>query len=362
MSKITKATVKAFSRLKCENPTRTALQGAFADSSGALCASDGFMAARLYNAASAPELADIPRPAADPLHIRIIDMLNAPAQQDYTLTASTARAAYHSSKPILTAKELRAFSRWSMQEHGGDMYPLGSVFVSAARLALLLDVLPDACIFTRAGSPLDPVYLSGADGDAVLLPVRCTDPDRARARLDEYKASTAAPAPVPSAPAPAADPVQPAAPSADFVPASIRDAVENTPETPVKVIGYKSDGNTVCIHRVQAHHVADNVYVYATKANEYGRFMWQFVSLFACGYALKLDALQDSEHAKERPDSNYNRVTFHYCASKNTKRHSLPAVKRSCTTGNVCPSTALFCASWPHLWACPYPSSSRGGS
>lgn len=307
MSKITKSVVKSFSRLRDNNTNRAALQGAFVDPSGALCACDGFMMARLYNGADAPALADVPRAAADPLHARLLDMLQNAANSGAEFAASAARADYHGSAPVLSAQELRAFSRWSQKNHGGDVYPVGGSFVSAARLALMLDIIPDACIYAPA-SPVDPLYMSGAEGEGLLLPVRVQDPKAARARLDEYKASIAAPAP-------AADPVQPAAPSADFVPASIRDAVENTPETPVKVIGYKSDGNTVCIHRVQAHHVADNVYVYATKANEYGRFMWQFVSLFACGYALKLDALQDSEHAKARPDSNYNRVTFHYCAS-----------------------------------------------
>ena len=314
MSKINTSVVRAFSRLKDPNTKRVALQGAFTDPSGALCACDGCMMARLYNGADAPALADVRRAAADPLHARLLDMLQKTANSGAEFAASAARADYHGEKPVLTSQELRAFSRWSVKTHGGDVFPVGGSFVSAARLALMLDIIPDACIYAPA-SPVEPLYMSGADGDGLLLPVRVQDPKAACARLDEYRASAAAPAPVPSAPAPAADPVQPAAPSADFVPASIRDAVENTPETPVKVIGYKSDGNTVCIHRVKAHHVADNVYVYKTKPNEYGRFMWHFVSLFACGYALKLDTLQDSEHAKEQPDSNYNRVTFHYCAS-----------------------------------------------
>lgn len=295
MSKITKSVVKSFSRLRDNNTNRAALQGAFVDPSGALCACDGFMMARLYHGENMPALADVPRAAADPLHVRLLDMLQQTANSGAEFAASAARADYHGEKPVLTSQELRAFSRWSLKNHGGDTFPVGGSFVSAARLALMLDMIPDACIYAPA-SPVEPLYISGADGDGLLLPVRVRDAETARARLDEYTASIAAPA-------------------ADFVPASIRDAVENTPETPVKVIGYKSDGNTVCIHRVQAHHVTDNVYVYATKVNEYGRFMWQFVSLFACGYALKLDALQDSEHAKERPDANYNRVNFHYCAS-----------------------------------------------
>lgn len=307
VSKITKSVVKSFSRLCNNNTIHAALQGALVDPSGALCACDGFMMARLYNGADAPALADVPRAAADPLHARLLDMLQKAANSGAEFAASAARADYHGEKPVLTSQELRAFSRWSLKNHGGDTFPVGGSFVSAARLALMLDIIPDACIYAPA-SPIEPLYLSGADGDGLLLPVRVRDAETARARLDEYTASIATPAP-------AADPVQPSAPSSDFAPASIRDAVENTPETPVKVIGYKSDGNTVCIHRVQAHHVADNVYVYATKANAYGRFMWQFVSLFACGYALKLDALQDSEHAKARPDSNYNRIMFHYCAS-----------------------------------------------
>lgn len=314
VSKISKSVVKSFSRLRDNNTNRAALQGAFIDSYGALCACDGFMMARLYGGADLPIMADVPRAAADPLHARLLDMLQHAANSGAKFAASAARAEYHGSAPVLAAQELRAFSRWSVKNHGGDVYPVGGSFVSAARLALMLDIIPDACIYTPA-SPVEPLYLSGADGDGLLLPVRVQDPKAARARLDEYKASTATPAPVPEAPAPAANPAQPAAPAADFVPVSIRDAVENTPETSVKVIGYKSDGNTVCVHRVQVHHVADNVYVYATKTNEYGRFMWQFVSVFACGYALKLDALQDSEHAKERPDSNYNRVMFHYCAN-----------------------------------------------
>lgn len=307
MSKITKSVCKSFSRL-CDNSTsRTALQGAFVDPSGALCACDGYMMARLYNGADMPALADVPRAAADPLHARLLDMLQKTANSGAEFAASDARAEYHGEKPVLTSQELRAFSRWSQKNHGGDVFPVGGSFVSAARLAHMLDILPDACIYAPA-SPVDLLYMSGADGDGLLLPVRVRDAETVRARLDEYKATI-------DAPVPAAVPVQPAAPAADFVPASIRDAVENTPETPVKVIGYKSDGNTVCIHRVQAHHVVDNVYVYATKPNRYGYFVWHFVSLFACGYALKLDTLQDSEHAKERPDSNYNRVTFHYCAS-----------------------------------------------
>lgn len=305
MSKISKSVVRAFSRLRDNNTNRAVLQGAFVDSYGALCACDGYMMARLYGGADVPILADVPRAAADPLHARLLDMLQKAANSGAEFAASAARADYHGEKPVLTSQELRAFSRWSQKNHGGDTFPVGGSFVSAARLALMLDIIPDACIYAPA-SPVDPLYMSGADGDGLLLPVRVQDPKAARARLDEYKASIAVPAP-------AADPVQPAAPAVNFVPASIRDAVENTPETPVNVIGYKSDGNTVCIHRVKAHHVADNVYVYATKANEYGRFFWHFVSLFACGYALKLDTLQDSEHAKERPDSNYNRVTFHYC-------------------------------------------------
>lgn len=300
VSKITKSIVKAFSRLKSENPKCKALQGAFVDKWGALCACDGFMMARLYGGASMPILADVPRPASDPLHARLLDMLQTAANSGAHFAASAARAEYHGDAPILNAKELRAFSRWSMQEHGSDVYPLGGSFVSASRLARLLDILPDACIYVPE-SPLEPLYLSGADGDGLLLPCRVRDAKQPRVRLDEYKATFAAPAPV------SATVRQPAP---DFVPASIRDAVENTPETPVKVIAYKRDGNTVCIHRAKAHHVVDNIYVYASTPDKYGYFTWHFVSLFACGYALELSCVPDNTRYKDEPTAPCNETSF----------------------------------------------------
>lgn len=191
MSKITKATVKAFSRIAAD-AEKPAIKGAFEDVSGALCVCDGFMMVRLYNGENMPALADVPRVAADPLHARLLAMFDTIQSADYTLTASTARADYHGEKPILAAQDLRAFSSWSLKHHSSDVFPVGGSFVSAARLARMLDILPDARIYTPA-SPVEPLYMSGADGDGLLLPARVRDSEAARARLDEYKASIAAP-------------------------------------------------------------------------------------------------------------------------------------------------------------------------
>ena len=309
MSKFTNATVKAFSRIAAD-AEKPAIQGAFADACGALCVCDGFMVARLFDAANAPELAEVPRVSADPVHARLLAVFDKIKSTDYTLAASTARADYHGAKPVLYPDELRRFSRWSVQDNGNDYFPVGDGVVSASRLARLLAIVPDASIYAREKEPFAPVYLRGASGDAVLLPCRIASTaaqreERAayfRARFDTWRTLQPSADPVPaSASLPALCPSSPSC---------ILEAVHSTSETPVKVIGYKRDGNTVCVHRVQAHHVADNIYVYASRADQYGNFAWRFVSLFVCGYALELDCLPDNVSYCDDPTSNGHCTEF----------------------------------------------------
>lgn len=309
--KITKKQMQAFSRVFCSdrnNKAYTLLNAAFVDPSGALCACDGFMIARFFDGATLPDLAAVPRVSAAVLHDRLFSMVQKAQESGATLETATKKADYAGEKPVVCSDTLHAFSRWANLECVPDLFPVGNGFVSAARLARLLEVLPDGKIYAEE-NPCAPVYIVGSHGDAILLPVavnRQGGAEAARKHYSEWKTMHAAEAvSVDSDNAAVLPALMP------FEPSCIRDAMQNTSETPIKVIGYKADGNTVCIHRVKAHHVIDNIFVHASKPDRYGRFAWRFVALFDCGFALDVDCLPEYIENVDKEGSNHMQTTFH---------------------------------------------------
>lgn len=225
----------------------------------------------------------------DPLHDHLTGILNAAASAAGTLAASGEKAHHHGDKPVLCAKSLRAFARWSVNQYGRDAMPLGNAFVSASKLAGMLEVFPDALIYVS--SAVDPVYLKSENGDGILLPVRVT-PGTTRenicsaysewANRQERGFSSAAPV------------------------GSLRHYCETVPETSIKVIGYKKDGNTVVVHRVKGHKITGNVYAYATKPDKYGIFYWNIAAVLPWGYGQDVFTVQDNTNYANRPDATGN--------------------------------------------------------
>lgn len=286
--KITNAQCKAFSKIASPKNKREALQGVFFDDVSNLCACDGFMVARFY-CVSAPGLVHLPRVKKDPLHAHLTGILNAAASAAGTLAASGEKAHHHGDKPILSVKNLRAFARWSVNQYGRDVMPLGEAFVSASKLAKMLEVFPDALIYVS--SAVDPVYLKSENGDGILLPVRVTLGTTREnicsaysewANRQESGFSSAAPV------------------------GSLRHYCETVPETSIRVIGYKKDGNTVVVHRVKGHKIAGNVYAYATRPDKYGIFYWNIAAVLPCGYGQDVFTLQDNTHYADRADATGN--------------------------------------------------------
>ena len=310
--KITKKQMQAFSRVFCSDRNNKAyalLNAAFVDPSGALCACDGFMLARFFDGATLPELATVPRVSAAVLHERLFSMIQKAQESGATLEAVTKKADYAGEKPVVCADALRAFSRWANLKCVPGLFPVGNGFVSAARLARLLEVLPDGKIYAEE-NPCAPVYIVGSHGDAVLLPVsvnRYGGAEAARKHYREWESICAA-----ETVSAGSDDDTAALPALmPFEPSCIRDAMQNTSETPIRVIGYKADGNTVCIHRVKAHHVIDNIFVHASKPDRYGHFAWRFVALFDCGFALDVDCLPEYIENVDKEGSNHMQTTFH---------------------------------------------------
>lgn len=309
--KITKKQMQSFARVFCsdrDNKAYALLNAAFVDPSGALCACDGFMLARFFDGATLPDLAAVPRVSAAVLHERLFSMVQKAQESGATLEAVTKKADYAGEKPVICAETLRAFSRWANLECVPDLFPVGNGFVSAARLARLLEVLPDGKIFA-AENQFSPIYIVGSHGDAFLLPVavnRQGGAEAARKHYSEWEKMRAAEAVSADSDNAAALPAL-----MPFEPSCIRDAMQNTSETPIRVIGYKADGNTVCIHRVKAHHVIDNIFVHASKPDRYGHFAWRFVALFDCGFALDVDCLPEYIENVDKEGSNHMQTAFH---------------------------------------------------
>lgn len=286
--KLTTAQCKAFSKIASPKNKRDALQGVFFDDVSNLCACDGFMFARFY-CVSAPGLDHLPRVKKDPLHDHLTGILNAAASAAGTLAASGEKAHHHGDNPILCIKNLRAFARWSVNQYGRDAMPLGDAFVSASKLAGMLEVFPDALIYVS--SAVDPVYFKSENGDGILLPVRVTTGTTREnicsaysewANRQESGFSSAAPV------------------------GSLRHYCETVPETSIRIVGYKKGGNTVVVHRVKGHKITGNVYAYATKPDKYGLFYWNIAAVLPCGYGQDVFALQDNTNYADRPDATGN--------------------------------------------------------
>lgn len=286
--KITNAQCKAFSKIASPKNKKEALQGVFFDDVSNLCACDGFMIARFY-CVSAPGLDHLPRVKKDPLHDCLTGTINAAANAAGTLAAIGEKAHQHENKPVICAKNLRAFARWSINQYGRDAMPLGETFVSASKLARMLEVFPDALIYVSAA--VDPVYLKGENGDGILLPVRVT-PGTTRENIcnaysewvnhQENGFSSSAPV------------------------GSLRHYCDTVPETSIRIIGYKKDGNTVVVHRVKGHKITGNLYAYATKPDKYGIFYWDIAAVLPCGYGQDVFMLQDNTNYADRPDATGN--------------------------------------------------------
>lgn len=286
--KLTTAQCKAFSRIASPKNKREALQGVFFDDVSNLCACDGFMFARFY-CVSAPGLDHLPRVKKDPLHDRLTGILNAAASGAGAIAASGEKANHHGDKPTLCAKNLRAFARWSVNQYEPDAMPLGDASVSASKLAEMLEVFPDALIYVS--SAVDPVYFKSENGDGILLPVRVTPGTTRENVCSAYSEWVNYQEGIFSSAAPAG---------------SLRHYCATVPEIPIKVIGYKKDGNTVVVHRVKGHKITGNVYAYATKPDKYGIFHWNIAAVLPCGYGQDVCTLQDNTNYADRPDATGN--------------------------------------------------------
>lgn len=70
-------------------------------------------------------------------------------------------------------------------------------------------------------------------------------------------------------------------------PATLSFFLKTTPEVKIRVLGYAKNGNDLVMHRIMAHHIAGNAYLF-TATDRYNQTFGNICAMLPCGYAVEV--------------------------------------------------------------------------